>query len=301
MHRGLSSISRRSGTISFFLVIIAASVSITISVVSASDADPKNLVVPSETERVVVLPLTTNDVVYDPVDGKLYVSVPSSAGSSGNSVRQIDPSTFVVGDPVLVGSEPNKLALSKDGSSLYVGLDGAFAVRRFDTTSQTPGQQFSTRFNSTSRFKISDMVVSPDDPNIVAIARNYVGISPPEAGVAIFTGGAQLPNTGPDHSEGCDFLAFSAVGSTLYGTNQFGEGLQIMSINGSGVSAVNTFNLPVGGSIKFGGTKLFTSIGQEIDTSTNTLLGTFPSVASAAFVPDESVGRSYYLVKDFPN
>ena len=301
MHRGLSSISRRSGTISLFLVIIAASVSITISVVSASDADPKNLVVPSETERVVVLPLTTNDVVYDPVDGKLYVSVPSSAGSSGNSVRQIDPSTFVVGDPVLVGSEPNKLALSKDGSSLYVGLDGAFAVRRFDTTSQTPGQQFSTRFNSTSRFKISDMVVSPDDPNIVAIARNYVGISPPEAGVAIFTGGAQLPNTGPDHSEGCDFLAFSAVGSTLYGTNQFGEGLQIMSINGSGVSAVNTFNLPVGGSIKFGGTKLFTSIGQEIDTSTNTLLGTFPSVASAAFVPDESVGRSYYLVKDFPN
>ena len=39
--------------------------------------------------RQVSLP--ANDLAYDPTTGKIYASVPSSAGSRGNSIAAIDP------------------------------------------------------------------------------------------------------------------------------------------------------------------------------------------------------------------
>src|SRR5690349_20326649 len=89
------------------------------------------------------IPLITNDIVYSSLTGKIYASIPSRAGSGGNSIATIDPATGAVISSTFVGSEPKNLALSDDGHSLYVWLDGAFAVRRFDTLTNAPGLQFS--------------------------------------------------------------------------------------------------------------------------------------------------------------
>ena len=70
------------------------------------------------------IPLRTNDLVYSSLTGKLYASVPGSAGSTGNSIASIDPATGVVSSSTFIGSEPNQLTLSDDGHSLYVWLDG---------------------------------------------------------------------------------------------------------------------------------------------------------------------------------
>src|SRR5215204_31857 len=83
--------------------------------------------------------LRANDVVYSPSTNMLYASVPSAAGTGGNTVTPIDPATGAVGTPVFVGSEPNRLALGDDGRTLYTYLDGAKAVRRFDLQTQTAG------------------------------------------------------------------------------------------------------------------------------------------------------------------
>src|SRR5207253_2244655 len=91
--------------------------------------------------RSIALP--TNDLVYDQRTQKLYASVPSSAGAMGNSVAMIDPVSGKVGPFTFVGSEPGKLALSDDGKYLYVGLNGAAAVRRVDLAQQQPDLQFS--------------------------------------------------------------------------------------------------------------------------------------------------------------
>src|SRR4029079_17511347 len=63
--------------------------------------------------RQVSLP--ANDLAYDPTTGKIYASVPGSAGSIGNSITAIDPETGQVGASVFVGSEPGKLAISDQG------------------------------------------------------------------------------------------------------------------------------------------------------------------------------------------
>ncbi len=67
----------------------------------------------------VYLPLLTNDLIYDATRGVLWASVPSKAGETlGNSIVSIDPYTGVLGGALWVGSEPAKLSISTDGSTL---------------------------------------------------------------------------------------------------------------------------------------------------------------------------------------
>ena len=229
--------------------------------------------------------LTTNDLVYSASAGRIYASVPSSAGGSGNSLKAIDPTTGLVTSTTFVGSEPNKLAISDDGQSLYVSLDGSFSIRRFDTATNTPGIQFAVGQDSFSnRFSVNDFAVAPGNPNVLAVARTS------QAGVAIFDNGLRRTNTGPATS---DFLAFSATASKLYATAF--NGLSTLTIDGTGVSGSSTAPLAFNTRIKFSGGKLFTAAGQVIDPDSNTLLGTFFGANTQAFVPDAAAGRAYYL------
>jgi hypothetical protein len=251
----------------------------------------------TESENIRVFSQPANDLVFNPADGKIYASVPSSAGSTGNSIRPIDPQTGVVGNPVFIGSEPTKLAMANDGHTLYAALDGAFAVRRFDTATQTAGLQITTGFATIKRYRPTDIAVSPEDPNILAIARTNFGYSPPGEGVAVFNNGVQLSQTTPGHVEGSDSIVFSNTGTVLYGTGQ-SHGFKRINITGTGASVASSSTTASGTKIKYSGDRIFSSAGHVIDAANGTILGIFPSVNSTAFVPDTGVGRAYYLVKD---
>ncbi|HEU4837008.1 MAG TPA: Calx-beta domain-containing protein [Pyrinomonadaceae bacterium] len=247
------------------------------------------------TDFIRQINLRTNDIVYSPSAGKIYASVPSSAGSSGNSLQAIDPTTGLVTSSTFVGSEPGKLTISDDGHSLYVSLDGSFSIRRFDTLTNTPGLQFSLGTDPIfTRYSVGDFAVAPANPSVLAVARIFRTVSPPEAGVAVFDDGVRRTKTGPSHTVGADFLAFSANASKLYGTGQF-SGLQTMAIDASGVTVTSTTSLASGTRIKFSGGKIFSSAGHVIDPEAGTLLGTFFGANSQAFVPDTAAGRAYYL------
>src|SRR5438105_17664 len=116
--------------------------------------------------RVINQP--TNDIVSNPQMGVLHASVPSSFGPTGNSIITVDPVAASVGQPVFIGSEPNKLALSSDGKVLYAGLDGASAVRRFDVTTNTAGVQCNLGADQNSgSYLIGDLAVAPNTSNVV--------------------------------------------------------------------------------------------------------------------------------------
>ena len=252
------------------------------------------------TDFIRRISLTTNDLVYSSTMGRIYASIPSSAGSGGNSIAAIDPTTGLITSTTFIGSEPNQLALSDDGHSLYVSLDGALAIRRFDALTNTPGLQFpigQDLFHG--RYGISDFAVAPGNPGTVALARQFGGSFPPEVGVAVFDDGVQRPNAGPGHISGADFLAFSASASKLYGSTSSG-GIQTLTIDASGVTLASTVVPTVFGSIKFSNGLVFTSAGHVVNPDTGTLLGTFADANNSfpqfsAFVPDTSVGRAYYL------
>jgi sugar lactone lactonase YvrE len=256
----------------------------------------------AQADFVRQIPLVSNDIVYSPATKMLYASMPSSAGAGGNSITTIDPVTGSIGASVFIGSEPNKLALSDNGTSLYASLDGAYAIRRFDVSTQTPGQQFPVGQDSFfGVYTVADLAVAPGNPDLLAVARSYRGTSPPEAGVAIFDNGVPRPTTGPGHISGSDYLSFSASASKLYGSG-FYSGLTTLTISSSGVSITATSSLSSGWRVKFDNGVVYGGNGQVIDPDGGSLRGTFQGVTNSgsavAFVPDSSVHRAYYLVAE---
>jgi hypothetical protein len=245
--------------------------------------------------------LATNDLMYDPVNKRIYASVPSTAGSIGNSITLINPGSGAVGPSVPVGSEPGKLAISDNSQYLYVGLDGAAAVRRFDIATQTAGLQFSLGSEPIfGSFGVGDIEVLPGIPGSVAIARK-TGWGYGDGGVAIYDDGVMRPTATPLHT-GNDVIEFSTSSSRLYGYDNetSGFGLTRMSVNSAGVSIVDTTaNLISGYSvdIKFDGGRLYATNGTVVDPEARRILGTFPVAYQYGTLvkPDSAAGRVYFL------
>src|SRR5207244_3194596 len=130
-----------------------------------------------------------------------------------------------------------------------------------------------------------------------AVARQYLGTSPPEAGVVVFDNGVQRPTAGPGHNVGSDYLSFSASATKLYGSG-FYSGLTTLTVDANGVSIAGTSSLAQGWRIKFDNGLVYAGNGQLIDpnVSNGTLKGTFAvngsSSTSLAFVPESSAGRA---------
>lgn len=257
-----------------------------------------SIVLQTDEHFVRRLNLTANDLVYNSATQTIYASVPSAAGNIGNSLTQINPRTGGLGASVFIGSEPNILALADDNQTLYVTLEGSFSVRRFNMATQTPGLQFSLgREQNGGNYTASDIAVAPGNPNLLAVARYRNFVSPPGGGVAIFDNGFQLPQTGPGHSAGANYLAFSNSASTLYGGGIY-DGLRTMTVAFNGVTDSGT-GTPFGvGRVKFANGLIYSSGGQVINPVSRTLLGTFANATTNAFAVDASVGRAYYLVRD---
>ena len=119
------------------------------------------------------IPIANNSMVYNPVNQLFYLSIPSSAGAPyANSVVSLDPVTGALGTPIFVGSEPNRLALTSDGNSLWVGLDGASAVRKVDLVAKTAGLQFSlpTSSSYTAPLKALAIAAVPGQSDSVVVS-----------------------------------------------------------------------------------------------------------------------------------
>lgn len=84
------------------------------------------------------LALQPSHMVYDRSRDRLYVTIQGGAPLYPNTVTAIDPRAAAVTASIPVGSDPNALALSNDASTLWVGMDGAFAMRKVTLTGATP-------------------------------------------------------------------------------------------------------------------------------------------------------------------
>src|SRR5204863_726310 len=122
--------------------------------------------------------------------------------------------------------EPTKLAVSDDQHTMYVGLDGAGAVRRFDLTTQTPGLQFALGLDSFSGLRrATALTVMPGAPGTIAVSRS-------NSTTAIYDDDVQRPQA-PSNSGS---LAFRSA-STLYVAS---GSIARMNLSASGLSLINT-------------------------------------------------------------
>lgn len=252
--------------------------------------------------EITQIQLATNDLIYDPFSQKIYTSVPGSAGGTGNSVVPVDPLTGTIGAPIFVGSEPRRLAISDDGQFLYVGLDGAAAVRRVLLPAQTAEIQFELGSDPFfGPFTVDDLEVQPGNPSVLAVSLKNSGISPRHAGVAIYDDGVQRPLVTERHT-GSNVIEFSHDPTRLYGQNVESTefGFRRMHVSDSGVEVVDvTRNLIQGffTDIEFDGGLIYAASGQAVDPEALAMVGTYPVpfLGPTLVEPDTEAGLVYFL------
>ncbi len=250
------------------------------------------------------VPIVNNSMVYNPTNGLIYVSVPSSAGPAyGNSVVSVDPQTGAIGTPIRVGAEPNKLAVTDDGKFLWVALDGAAAVCRVDLTTGAVGPQFGFGGNGgiyQSPATVTAMIALPGSDNSVVVSTN--GEYSPSIGIydnGVFRG---TPSTTYNFNSAYSALQadgsrgeiYAAVDSTyaVYTYSASGLTQQTTASNG-------TYTNYSPADLQITGSRAYTDVGKVYDSESGALLGTFYQsgtiVAGGATTADTTLGKAFVL------
>jgi trimeric autotransporter adhesin len=251
------------------------------------------------------LPLPINDIVYNSVDGLIYASIAGSAGEGlGNTIAGIDPNSAVVVKTIFVGSEPNRLALSSDGTQLFFGLNGSGTVRQVNLTTGIAGTSFSLGGGPgvyNAPYTATGLAALPGQPNSVAVSASNGVIAIFDSGVARAKTTASLSTVGYIAGYGAG-LSFGNSASTLY-TNS----LYALTIDATGVTAAKSLNNGGNNSsnnVQYDNGRLYMPTGTVFDASTGNQLGQFSamtqysnvlSAVSGPIVSDSTLGRAWVV------
>lgn len=168
----------------------------------------------------VVVMLPHMSLVYDAQREVYYASVASSDPTRGNHIATIDRRGNITATTAPVGSSPGALALSKDGSRLYVALDGSSEVLQFAMPGFTRLASVALPADSSFGPMVAEqLTVSPVDANTFAVSlARPPNVSPRHGGVALVKNMVILPTRTSDHT-GANRIAFEATGTWLQGFN----------------------------------------------------------------------------------
>lgn len=239
--------------------------------------------------------LEGNDFAWDAPTHRLYVSVRSTAALDANSIVAVDPSTGTVTGRGFVGSNPARVARTRDGQFLYVGLNGASAVRRVTISSLTAGLQWPLPAGEVA----GEIKTIPGAPLSVAVSRQSPGISPPLNGVTVYDDGVPRPQSSPGHT-GANRLEALDAPTVMYGYNNAHTGFEFftLSIDASGIRHASVASGLMGGfytHIVGSAARIYGTDGSIVDAERRVRIGSFP-VSSSALLPDPVTGRAFLLV-----
>ncbi|MEI8281824.1 MAG: hypothetical protein WCG75_05425 [Armatimonadota bacterium] len=201
--------------------------------------------------------LNPEKIAWDPIHGKIWGTFGPN-GAYPNSIVDIDPITGNAGTPILVGSSPGAISVSVDGSTAYVGIDGAAAVRKVDLVNRVALTTINLTLLSQPGIA-SHIAINPSDANEVAVcvgSQNSGGF----AGPFVFRNGVQV---------GADPGIYTAS-SVLYTSSTTLVGIQ------SGISSGNVYRFSVSSN----------SVDTVQTVTTGTYLGTEISLSGQNFVVD---------------
>jgi len=162
-----------------------------------------------------ILDLHVNALKMDPVRDILYAAVPSSGGVGvGNSITRIDLVTRTIMDSTFIGSEPQAITVSSDGSQMYVDISGAFKIRALDLNTMTPGPQSSVPEN----YIVADLAAVPTRPDTFVASLLRAG-SPQYVGLQVWQFDGTTFTHDPIVGIAAYNLAYSPDPSTFYATS----------------------------------------------------------------------------------
>jgi hypothetical protein len=249
------------------------------------------------------------DLVYDSVNNVIYLSVPGTAATNGNTISVLNPVTGSITSSVPAGSNPDVLAISDNSQYLYAGIDGAASVQRFALPAVTNDISIPLGSNTTfGPYFALDLQVAPGAPQTTAVTLGNTGVSPmAEGGITIFDNATARPTTAPGFSPSgnlFDSLQWGANASVLYAANNEDTlfTFSTLAVNPSGVTVnanfPNTFS-KFGFRIHFdAGTGLiYSDEGHVVNPATGAPVGNFN--VSGLMVPDSTLSTAFFAVAPF--
>ncbi len=251
---------------------------------------------------VQMLDVQANHIVFDATRNRIYATVGQSASRFPNSVVAVDPATGDVVWNLSVGSDPKPIALSDDASTLWIGLDGANAVRSIDVGAMTLGAVYPLPRGVFGDYGVAgDIVVLPGSRTTIAVNIHDYGLSPSLQGTAVLDDGAARPTQAPGHT-GASSLTGGPTGY-LFGFNYAHTGFEFftLTVSPSGLTQMGHSGLASGFAthVYYAAPYVFATDGAVIDVSTPTtphLAGHLPMPGTVA--PDVAGGVAYVLAAD---
>ncbi|MGA9413719.1 MAG: IPT/TIG domain-containing protein [Terriglobales bacterium] len=187
-----------------------------------------------------VVTQATNDLVWDPLNQVIYISVPGSASTNANQVCILNPATAKIVNCQAAGSEPDVLAISDDSQFLYVGEDGTSSVQRFILPNLVPDISYAlgTAQGGDPYFAL-DLQVAPGAPHTTAVTKGTQGDPAATGGITIYDDSTPRPTSVPGWGPTQDLydsLQWGANATELYAASSEGGGdFYTLTVNPSGV------------------------------------------------------------------
>ena len=214
-----------------------------------------------------MLPVAARDIVYSPTRNQIFASVYGDADAYANTIVVIDPSTSSVVSSIPIGSNPRALALSSDGSTLWVAIDGAHSFRKVTLGSTPPVVGPLVRLPNAQParyFSVDAMTTLPGAgaPLAIAMSDGYV------TELRVYDDGvpraAGIPN-----SYTVSALAAGPSG-LIFGLDSSSRVLYVFRVDSTGIAKATPFfglirNYTAG--LIYSGGRVFTDGGEVIDVS----------------------------------
>ena len=228
--------------------------------------------------RYSIINQCLNDMLYDSLNRKILITIPSSDIIHGNSIGFINPDSSLLSNFYYIGSEPSTMAITSSCHHVYIGMDGSATVKKIDLVNNYCAQTFSLGVNTFWGPKYAYCIsCQPENDSIIAVSRIFSDQN--NAGVAIFRNGIMLSDTIDDPFRSRIVRFFSP--SLLYGYDNASSAFNFskISVSNSGATIINQFsNLIQGFDISFyiSGIIAFSDFGAVLDISTGqpSLIGT---------------------------
>ncbi|HEX8918232.1 MAG TPA: hypothetical protein VF898_07000, partial [Chloroflexota bacterium] len=250
--------------------------------------------------------LPVNHLLYDPSRDRILATLSGGVPVIGNSVAVINPVSRTIEATIPVGSEPNPMGLSPDGSKLYVGLDGTGEVVPVDlSTHSTSSPVWMGRSKNFGALFPYYFAVSPQDDNVVAITRRRAyGWSPMSQDVSILSYGSLLGRTTDPYDSGSptmDSLAWDPSGNLFaYDNEDTGFDFYRLATDSSGVSVKDKQGGLIDGTffatIQAADGLIYSSNGVVVDPVADAPVGTFNGASFAVSLAlDKQNQVAYFL------
>jgi hypothetical protein len=255
----------------------------------------------------IIVNLPTQDIVYSPLDNRIYAMVPNSSPVSPNTLAEIDPATGVLRSSIPIGFDPTQVVISSNGRTMHAVFGGNRGIQPFDVTTQTMG----TAFFIPGGPQVREIYPILGREKAVVVVTYEPRFSPSATGTQVWENGVELP----EHvgqgvgTGGPDIVAVDpSNGTSAYGYENSSTGYfhWTMKIDANGIDENPTppplygvmtgFNI---GHIELLGNRLFNSRGEVYNISPAFQTGSF--LGGENFVMDLGLNRLFSITSSNSN